>query len=552
VNQPWWKNEVIYQIYPMSFMDSNGDGIGDLHGIREKLDYIQSLGVTMIWTSPFFASPNDDNGYDISDYTAIDPDYGTMDDFDQLLAEIKSRGMKWILDTVVSHSSDEHPWFIESSSSKDNPKRDYYIWRDAKADGSPPTNWKAFFGGSTWQWHEKTGQYYLHLFRTKQPDLNWENPEVRKSVKDVLRFWLEKGIDGYRMDVISLISKRLEMPDAPEDYTFEMVIQNIYSNGPRIHEFLKELYKDVFQPFDAYTMGEGPGIVCSNVAKYVNSDRNELSTIYHFDHLNLDHGPGGRFDLREWQLSELKKIVIDWDEAIGDKGWYCFSFGNHDFGRMVSRYGSKKYEKQSAKALAVILLSLRATPIIYQGDEIGMTNTTINNIEDVDDVYTTGLYEQHVAQGGDKKKFMDAVAVQSRDHARTPMQWNADVNGGFSNGSPWLSSNPNHTRINVASQENDDGSVLSFYKKMIAIRKESTALNDGSYIDRSPTNNQVWHFVRTVEGEKIHVVVNCTDLECDFPDTLLNSGDKTILLSNYDNVGQDKLLPWQALIYKSN
>ena len=425
MEKKWWKEGVVYQIYPRSYKDTTGNGLGDLEGIIQSLDYIQSLGVTMLWLCPIYESPNDDNGYDISDYRKISDDFGGNASFDRLLAAMHERGLKLIMDLVVNHSSDEHFWFEEAKQSKDNPYHDYYIWR-GNDPTQQPNNWQSVFNGSVWKWNEATEEYFLHLFTQKQPDLNWENPKVRKEVYDIVDFWLSKGVDGFRMDVISLISKRLTFEDVPNDMSFIDVMEKVYANGPRVHEFLKEMNQEVLSKYDIVTVGEGPGVNLEHGPKYVSTKEKELNMVFHFDHLTIDFGPEGKYDPVPLDFIRFKTIFRQWDEALKNDGWNSIFLGNHDFSRIVSRFGNDGvYREQSAKLLATLLMTLRGTPYVYQGDEIGMTNVKHNSIDFYDDVETRNAWKAAEAEGKDMEQFLKAVYWQSRDNARTPMQWNA-------------------------------------------------------------------------------------------------------------------------------
>ena len=554
-NPTWWKESVVYQIYPRSYKDSNGDGIGDLPGIIEKLDYIQSLGIDVIWLCPIYQSPNDDNGYDISDYYGIMDDFGTMEDFDQLLEGIHNRGMKLVMDLVVNHSSDEHAWFVESRSSRTNPKRDYYIWRDG-VNGSPPNNWQSFFGGDAWEYDEKTGQYYLHLFTRKQPDLNWENEEVRNEVYRMMKWWLDKGIDGYRMDVISLISKRGY--DNTTQQEFNDTISHDYANGPRIHEFLREMNDQVLQHYDIMTVGEGPGITLEEGIKYVKEDRLELGMVFHFDHMFIDHGKGGKFDPVPYDLIRFKKIFEHWDQVMTEGGWSSIFLGNHDFSRIVSRFGDDQAHREaSAKALSLLLLTLRGTTYLYQGDEIGMTNVAFDHIDDYRDVETLNAFESAKKSGRDLNDFMRAVHWQGRDNARTPMQWDHSEQSGFTTGDPWINLNPNYKSINVASQETDPDSILNFYRRMIQVRKENRTLVYGDFKIIEVDNQHHFSFWRKDEKHTYLVLINWSSqeylLSLEEPVNLL---EYKILISNYANQksrikkSDIQLLPWEAILFK--
>ncbi len=542
----WWKEEVIYQIYPRSFKDSNNDGIGDIPGIIEKLDYIKTLGVDIIWLSPVYESPNDDNGYDVSDYRRIHPEFGTMEDFDLLLKGIHERGMKLIMDLVVNHSSDEHRWFQESRKSKDNPYRDFYIWKKGK-NGGPPNNWSSFFGGSAWKYDELTDEYFLHLFTKKQPDLNWENPAVRKEVYEIIRFWLEKGIDGFRMDVIPLISKRLDFADTPYE-KFGDTVQHIYSNGPRVHEFINEMYEEVLQHYDIMTVGEGPGISREVGLDYVGHDRRELNMIFHLDHMFLGFGNKGRFDQYPYDLLEVKKIFNDWYAAMGDSGWISIFLDNHDFVRMVSRFGNdRQYRIESAKLLAMLILTQRGTPCIYQGSEIGMTNVRYESIDDFRDVETLNFYKIFTANGLPEAEFINLANTYGRDNVRTPMQWADAEHGGFTEGTPWIKVNPNYTDINVEAAISDRDSIFHFYKKLLDLRKGNTALIYGEYEELSGDSKVLYIYKRWFRNEIYTVMLNFSDGRQVF-DLAYDPGE--LILSNYEE-NEAALSPWEARIYKN-
>lgn len=550
----WWKENVIYQIYPRSFNDSNGDGIGDLRGIIEKLDYIKELGVDIIWLGPSFKSPNDDNGYDISDYYDIMDEFGTMADFDELLEGLHARGMKLLMDLVVNHTSDEHNWFEESRKSKDNPYRDYYYWKPPAPDGGPPNNWISFFAGSAWQFDETTGEYYLHLFTKKQPDLNWENPKVREEVYKLMRFWLDKGIDGFRMDVIPLISKRLDFADG-DISNFTNLISDTYSNGPRVHEFLQEMYEEVLQHYDIMTVGEGPGITKEIGNLYVGENRNELSMIFHLDHMFMDYGDKGKFYPVPITLPNIKKIFNEWDEATGNDGWVSIFLDNHDFARIVSRFGNdKEYRKTSAKMLSMLLLTLRGTPCIYQGSELGMTNVAFDSIDDYRDVETLNLYQEAKENGEDMEAFMKAIHEKGRDNVRTPMHWDDSDNAGFTMGTPWIKLNPNYPEINVKEALADPNSIFYFYKKMLAFRKEHLTFVYGEYKDLHPTNEQIYAYRRSDENETFLVILNFSSETVDFnlPE---HYGELELCISNYGGVDEGilekvKMMPWEGRIYR--
>ncbi len=540
----WWKKSIMYQIYPRSFQDSNGDGIGDLRGIINRIDYLASLGIDLIWLGPVYESPNDDNGYDISDYYKIHPEFGTMEDFDELLEKLHNRGIKLIMDLVVNHSSDEHAWFEESRKSKDNPYRDYYYWRDGK-NGGPPNNWTSFFEGSAWKYDEHTDQYYLHLFTTKQPDLNWENPTVREEIYKMMRFWLDKGVDGFRMDVISLISKRLEFEDSPVE-TLMHQVYNYFSNGPRIHEFLKEMNQEVLSRYDIVTVGEGPGITKDVALDYIGKNRNELDMIFQLDLMFLDNGPGGKFDRRPVSMLEFKKLMTDWNHAIGDQGWNNIFLDNHDFPRMVSRFGNdREHRVPSSKLLLTYLLAMRGTPCIYQGSEIGMTNVSFKDENDYRDVETINYFKEVKSEGGDMNHALDMVYTQGRDNVRTPIQWDSSSEAGFTSGEPWIKVNPNYTEINVEAAEQERDSILHYLRKMIALRKDSDVLQNGDYSDLYPDHESLYIFSRETESDKVIIVMNFSDDVQDIPSGL-ELGE--VLISNYKENHAVNLLPWECRI----
>ena len=548
MKKTWWKEGIVYQIYPRSFNDTSGNGIGDIPGIIEKLDYIKSLGVDIIWLCPVYESPNDDNGYDISDYRAISKEFGGSEAFDRLLKEMHNRGLKLVMDLVLNHSSDEHYWFKESRKSKDNPYRDYYFWKPSNTN-NPPNNWVSFFSGSAWLKDENTNEYFLHLFTKKQPDLNWENPKVREEIHDIVDFWCQKGVDGFRMDVISLISKQLDFPDTPYPEDYGKTIKNYYANGPRIHEYLRELNEKVLSKYDIMTVGEGPGIDLSNGLDYVDEERKELNMIFHFDHMFIDNGPSGKYDPIDVPLSKFKKVFSDWDDKLKNKGWGSIFLGNHDFSRMVSRFGNdnKAYHSISAKLLAMLLLTMRGTTYIYQGDEIGMTNVAYPSIEDYNDVETLGSWNEAVKRGDDMSKFLKLVHRQSRDNARTPIQWNTSKNGGFSDSEPWLKVNPNYLEINVENQEKDENSILNFYRKMITVRKGNKVLVYGDYECINEEDENLFIYRRWDSEESYIVLLNFSDSYQTIEHNKLNLDTTQIVISNYiEPFSTSQLRPWEA------
>ncbi|WLR57027.1 alpha-glucosidase [Mesobacillus subterraneus] len=557
MNKHWWKESVIYQIYPRSFMDSNGDGIGDIPGIITKLDYLKELGVDVIWLSPVYKSPNDDNGYDISDYREIMDDFGTMKDWDLLLKEMHDRGMKLIMDLVVNHSSDEHEWFVESKKSKDNPYRDYYIWRPGK-DGEEPNNWQSTFSGSAWQYDENTEEYFLHIFSKKQPDLNWENPKLRQEVYDMMKFWLDKGIDGFRMDVINFISKVDGLPDAPNPDGKKYVSGSRYfMNGPKIHDYLQEMHREVLAQYDVMTVGEMPGANVEEAKLYTDESRNEVNMVFQFEHVDLDSGPGGKWDLKPLKLTDLKNNFTKWQKGLEDIGWNSLYLNNHDQPRMVSRFGNdKEYRVESAKMLGTFLHMLKGTPYIYQGEEIGMTNVRFDSIEDYKDIETLNMYHEKVNQNGDEPaKVMESIYVKGRDNARTPFQWNDGEHGGFTTGTPWIQVNPNFKDINANQAVEDESSIYHYYRKLIQLRKEHPIIVHGSYDILVPEDENIYVYTRTLDSQKLLVLLNFTKEEqrFDVPDELQGKKHE-ILISNYDSSAEYgsaiTLKPYEAIVYK--
>ena len=548
MKKTWWKEGVVYQIYPRSFKDSTGNGIGDLYGIIEKLDYIKSLGVNMIWICPIYRSPNDDNGYDISDYRKISEEFGGNKAFDILLKEMHKRGLKLIMDLVANHSSDEHKWFQESKKGESNPYHDFYIWKRGDFD-VPPNNWLSVFSGSAWQWDSNLNKYYLHLFTKKQPDLNWENPKVRDEIYDVLNFWFSKGVDGFRMDVISFISKRLDFPPAEEGATLSDMMENIYANGPRIHDFLKEMNKKVLSKYDIVTVGEGPGVNLKTGLKYVDENEKELDMVFHFDHLQIDFGPEGKFDPQPIDFIKFKKVFSDWDLYLKNKGWNSIFLGNHDFSRIVSRFGNdKKYRNQSAKLLATLLMTLRGTPYVYQGDEIGMTNIKYPSIDYYDDIETRNAWKEAEEQGKDMDIFLKAVHRQSRDNARTPLQWDNSSFAGFSNTKPWLDVNENYNKINVELQQDNSDSILNYYREIIRIRKNYSTLIYGDFLDLEPSNEKLYIYKRWDKQKTFIIVLNFSDDKAQWD--IHNFDSMRLVISNYKKPVYTKSVdPWEARVY---
>jgi oligo-1,6-glucosidase len=545
MQKTWWKEAVIYQIYPRSFKDSDGDGVGDLRGITEKLDYLKTLGIDVIWLSPIYQSPNDDNGYDISDYRAIMDEFGSMQDFDELLAGIHARGMKLLMDLVVNHTSDEHAWFKASRQSKDNPYRDYYIWRPQ------PNNWRSFFFGSAWEFDEQTEEYFLHLFTRRQPDLNWENPKVREEVYSLMRFWLDKGVDGFRMDVIPLISKPPGLPDA-DNSDFQKVVDEVYANGPRVHEFLKEMNQEVSSRYDIMTVGEGIGILPEQGNLYVGENRQELNMIFHFGHMFIDHGPGGKFDILPFSWNKVKEIFGHWHQALGEAGWVNIYLDNHDFPRMVSRFGNDgQYHRESGKLLATLILSLRGTPCIYQGSELGMTNVAFERFEDYRDIETMNIWKEYREAGKDLDALLKAVHRQGRDNVRTPMQWDGSANAGFTNGEPWIKVNPNYTRYNAEQALADEDSIFYYYQKFLQFRKANPTLIYGDYEQIDQNDEKLYAYRRWDADGVYYVFLNCSDQtlnDLPWPNTNLQ-----YLIGNFAPAEAGKALaPWEARVYRVN
>ena len=545
----WWKEGIIYQIYPRSFFDSSGNGIGDLNGISKKLNYIKSLGVDMVWICPFYKSPNKDNGYDISDYKDISKIFGDLNTFDTLLKKMHSLGLKLIMDLVVNHTSDKHPWFKKARKSRESKFHDYYIWKDGEKD-KKPNNWKSVFSGSAWKWNEQTKEYFLHLYTKNQPDLNWENPTVRKEVYSIIDFWLSKGVDGIRMDVISLISKRLDFKNIPNNMIFIDVMEKYYANGPRVHEYIKEMNKKVLSKYDIVTIGEGPGINLNNGLDYVNEDENELNMIFHFDHLTMDFGKEGKYDPIPFDFIKFKKIFSNWDKLFSKRGWNSIFLGNHDFSRIVSRFGNdNEFHEKSSKLLATLLMTLRGTPSLYQGDEIGMTNIDYNNISFYDDVETINAWKEAIDNKKNMKKFFEAIQKQSRDNARTPMQWDNKKNAGFSKAKPWIKVNDNYKKINVKNQEKDLDSILNHYKLLIKLRKENSTFVYGKYEDLDPMHTKIFSYKRWDENDVFIIHLNFSD--CSVKINSNEIKDYKLVISNYTFAKKSyNLNPWEARIYK--
>ncbi|WP_156288213.1 glycoside hydrolase family 13 protein [Oceanobacillus salinisoli] len=548
MKKQWWKEAVAYQIYPRSFMDSNGDGIGDIQGIISKLDYIKDLGIDVIWICPIYQSPNADNGYDISDYQDIMDEFGTMEDFDQLLNEVHRRDMKLIMDLVLNHTSDEHPWFIESRKSKDNPYRDYYIWRPGK-NGKVPNNWESIFGGSVWEYDENTDEYYMHLFSRKQPDLNWENPNVRKDLYQMVNWWLDKGIDGFRVDAISHIKKAPGLPDIPNPKGLKYVPSfNGHMNHDGIEEYLQELKENTFEKYDIMTVGEANGVKAHQADEWVGEKNGKFHMIFQFEHLDL----WGKDTEKGIDIHQLKEVLSKWQVELDGSGWNALFLENHDQPRSVSTWGNDgKYWAQSAKSLATMYFLMQGTPFIYQGQELGMTNVQFSSINDYNDVEIKNLYRNKRIEGVPEEEIMEIIWKTGRDNSRTPMQWNDRENAGFTTGKPWLKVNPNYKDINLQRQLQDEGSIYHYYKKLIRIRKEIPTLIYGNYDLILENHNQIYAYTRTYEGEQVLVMSNLFAEAVDFnlPESLKEC-EKELLLNNYDSEFEElRLRPYEARVY---
>jgi oligo-1,6-glucosidase len=564
-----WRRWVVYQVYPRSFADSTGDGVGDLRGVIDHLDYLQRLGVDVVWMSPVYRSPMDDNGYDISDYQDIDPLFGTLADLDELVAQLHARGMKLVMDLVVNHTSDEHPWFVQSRSSRDNPKRDWYWWRDARpgftpgTPGAEPTNWESHFSGPTWTWDEPTGQYYLHIFSRKQPDLNWENPEVRRAIYAMMRWWLDRGVDGFRMDVINMISKDTSLPDTqPRPGSLYGPGDQHVTFGPRNHEFLLQMYREVFAGRDAHvlTVGEMPGVTIPEAILFTDPDRHELDMVFQFQHVQLDFG-AQRYDLRPLRLPDLKASMAAWQTGLAERGWNSLYFGNHDQPRSLSRFGddSAAHRVASAKTLATVLHLHRGTPYVYQGDELGMANSPFTAITDFRDIQALRFYAEAAERGdADLPALLLAMDKMSRDQGRTPVQWDASPGAGFTTGTPWLAINPDHTEVNAAAEVEDPDSVFGHYRRLITLRHEDPVVTDGDFELLLEDHPSIWAFTRRTADAELLVAANFSSdvvsvgvpLDSDWSDasvvlTSLSSGDAPL-----QPPPDLKLRPWESVIWR--
>ena len=549
----WWKESVVYQIYPRSFCDSNGDGIGDLNGITGKLDYLKELGIDVIWLSPVYKSPNDDNGYDISDYQAIMDEFGTMEDFDRMLATAHEKGIKIMMDLVVNHTSDEHKWFIESRKSTDNPYRDYYIWRPAKEDGSLPNNWGSCFSGPAWEYDKTTDMYFLHLFSKKQPDLNWDNPAVRQDVFDMMNWWLKKGVDGFRMDVISLISKEPGLPDKETGINGYATF-NVSANGPHVHEYLQEMRQKALNNADTITVGECSGVTLEEAKKYARSDEKELNMVFQFEHMDVDSDEkAGKWTTRKMDLRNLKKILTRWQKGLQDIAWNSLYWENHDQPRSVSRFGndSDEYREISAKMLATCIHMMQGTPYVYQGEELGMTNCPFNTLDNFRDLESINAFHELTEQGKmTEEDMMAAISYKGRDNARTPMQWDDSAYAGFSTTNPWIMVNPNYTKINAKDQVNREDSVFKYYQKLIKLRHESELIVYGTYDLILDDDKDIYAYIRTLGDEKLIVYCNFSEntRKVEIPEEFVN---KKVLISNYSDAKANQkitLRPYEAIV----
>ena len=552
MEKKWWKESVVYQIYPKSFKDSNGDGIGDIRGIIQKLDYLKELGVNVLWISPMLESPQDDNGYDISDYRRIYKEYGTMEDYEELLSEAHKRDIRILMDLVVNHTSDEHNWFIESRKSKTNPYRDYYIWKDP-VNGKEPNNWGGAFGGSAWEYDPQTQMYYMHLFSKKQPDLNWENEKVRQEVYDMMKFWCDKGIDGFRMDVISMISKDQSFPDGEMNNSLYGDFGPYCVHGPRIHEFLQEMNREVLSKYDIMTVGETSGVTIEEAQKYAGEARNELNMVFQFEHVENGSGDYGKWTTEKYDFKEFKRIMIKWQEELQGKAWNSLFLGNHDQPRSVSRFGNDNpaYRETSAKMLATCLHMMQGTPYVYQGEELGMTNVYFDKLEDYRDIESINFFTELTEAGLMTPEYMmKCLMLRSRDNARTPMQWDDSAQAGFTDGAPWIKVNPNYKEINAAQQLEDPNSIFYYYQKLIRLRKEKDIIVYGGFEPLYRDDEQIFAYIRRQDQEKLLTVCNFSDknAEMEIPEEFKGA---ECLITNLDRTvfeGKIVLKPYEAFV----
>ncbi|WP_347007006.1 glycoside hydrolase family 13 protein [Coprococcus comes] len=552
MEKKWWKESVVYQIYPKSFKDSNGDGVGDIRGIIQKLDYLKELGVNVLWISPMLESPQDDNGYDISDYRRIYEEYGTMEDYEELLCEAHKRSIRILMDLVVNHTSDEHNWFIESRKSKDNPYRDYYIWKDP-VNGKEPNNWGGAFGGSAWEYDPQTQMYYLHLFSKKQPDLNWENEKVRQEVYDMMKFWCEKGIDGFRMDVISMISKDQRFPDGEMNNGLYGDFGPYCIHGPRVHEFLQEMNQKVLSKYDIMTVGETAGVTIEEAQKYAGDDRNELNMVFQFEHVESGCGDYGKWTTAKYDFKEFKNIMIKWQEELQGKAWNSLFLGNHDQPRSVSRFGNDNpvYRETSAKMLATCIHMMQGTPYVYQGEELGMTNIYFDKLEDYRDIESINYFKEFTGSGlMTPEHMMKCLMLRSRDNARTPMQWDDSKQAGFTEGEPWIKVNPNYKKINAAQQLEDPDSVFHYYQKLIRLRKEKDIIVYGEFEPLYREDEQIFAYTRKQDQEKLLTVCNFSDknAEVEVPEKFKGAECLITNLGRKEFEGKIVLNPYEAFV----
>jgi len=552
MEKKWWKESVVYQIYPKSFKDSNGDGVGDIRGIIQKLDYLKELGVNVLWISPMLESPQDDIGYDISDYRRIYEEYGTMEDYEELLCEAHKRSIRILMDLVVNHTSDEHNWFIESRKSKDNPYRDYYIWKDP-VNGKEPNNWGGAFGGSAWEYDPQTQMYYLHLFSKKQPDLNWENEKVRQEVYDMMKFWCEKGIDGFRMDVISMISKDQRFPDGEMNNGLYGDFGPYCVHGPRVHEFLQEMNQKVLSKYDIMTVGETAGVTIEEAQKYAGDDRNELNMVFQFEHVESGCGDYGKWTTAKYDFKEFKNIMIKWQEELQGKAWNSLFLGNHDQPRSVSRFGNDNpvYRETSAKMLATCIHMMQGTPYVYQGEELGMTNIYFDKLEDYRDIESINYFKEFTESGlMTPEHMMKCLMLRSRDNARTPMQWDDSKQAGFTEGEPWIKVNPNYKKINAAQQLEDPDSVFHYYQKLIRLRKEKDIIVYGEFEPLYREDEQIFAYTRKQDQEKLLTVCNFSDknAEVEVPEEFKGAECLITNLGRKEFEGKIVLNPYEAFV----